>query len=167
MHLTDARRGGRVVVEALESRTPVGAELAREDLVNAAGRHRGGGFLQPGERGPVGACHLLRKCRLHDRERLAELHGSAFELSENLEELGGGALLQFRGHELGGAAAEPFTEPDRRAPGDPQGQRRELGRAGYGTARDVSHTLHLACSCGGASRRVTQFPLRVALDVVP
>ena len=48
-------------------------------------------------------CGLWRReflwhCRLEYRQRLADLHRTALEVSEDLEELFGGALLELRHH---------------------------------------------------------------------
>ena len=116
-----------------------GAELLAQHLVHDGGRQRRRGLLQLGQRGPVGRGDLLGQRGLEDGQRLAELHGPALELPEDLEHLGGGAGLQFRRDHLGRLAAEPLPDAEGGASGDAQRQGRQARRADDRAARDVGH----------------------------
>ena len=122
VHLADAGRGRRLVVELLEPLPPGAAELLGEHRVHGAHRHRRRRLLQLGQRLAVGRGDLLGHRRLEDRQRLAELHRPALELPEHREQLLGGALLQLGGDGVGGPAGEPLAQAQRGAPGGPQGQ---------------------------------------------
>ena len=140
--LTDRRSRGGLVLEGLESVAPVGAELAGEHGVHAAGRQRRRGLLQPGEGLAVRAGEVLRQRRLEDRHGLAELHGPALELTEHPEQLLSGAGLDLGRDDLRGSAADPLAQAERRAPGEAQREPRELDRAGHGASRELGHIAH-------------------------
>jgi hypothetical protein len=114
-------------------------------------------LLQLGQRGAVRRRHVLGQAGLEDRQRLAELHGAALELAEHLEQLLGGARLQLRGDELGGAAAQALAEPIVARPATPSGRPASLAdrvtaRRGMSLTRPVS--LLCKAAPGGARRQV-------------
>ena len=119
VHLADAGRRGRLVVERWNALAPRPAELLGEHRVHGAHRHRRRRLLQLGQRLAVGAGDLLGQRGLEDRQRLAELHRPALELAQDGEELLGGALLQLGGDRSAGRPAEPLAEPEGGAPGRP------------------------------------------------
>jgi hypothetical protein len=121
VHLPDARRGGRGIVEVAEPLPPGAAQLLGQHRVHGAGRHRRCLFLQLHQRLAVGRRHLLGHRRLEHRQRLAELHGAALELPQDGEQLLRRALLQLGGDSIGRAAGEPLAEAERRAAGRPEG----------------------------------------------
>ena len=77
VHLPDAGRGHGFVTEGREPVAPPGAELGVEHAEHLGGGQRGSVLLQFGQRLPVGFAELLGDGGLHDRERLADLHGAA------------------------------------------------------------------------------------------
>ena len=142
VHLPDggSRRGG--VVEGLElRRAPPRPELLGQYPVH----HRRGegrcGLLELREGRAVGAGELLGHRRLHHGERLPELHGTAFELAEDLEELLGRAGLELGRHRLGGLAAHPLAEADGGPPGEAQ---RQTGQPGCPADRSAGQFAHPA-----------------------
>ena len=141
VHLADAGRGGRDLVEGLEAIRPAAAELLVEHAVHRGRRHRRGGLLQLGEGFAVRRGGVLGQCGFEHRQRLPEFHRTALELAEDGEQLLGGPGLQLSGDFVGGAAADPLAETDRGAPGDAEGQRGELRGPGYPALRNIAHWL--------------------------
>ena len=135
MDLPDAGGRGGPVVEVAEALSPLRTERRFELLVDARGRHGRRRLLQPDERLAVGAGQLLGEGGLHGGERLAHLHRAALEMAEGGEQLLGGALLDLRGDELGGAATEALAEAERGAAGIGGRQRGETGRPGQAASR--------------------------------
>ena len=88
------------------------------------GRHGRCGVLEFRQRRPVRAGHLLWQGRLEDAHRLAELHRPALELTEDRENLLGGALLNLRGDGVRRLPAHLLPETPRGA----TGVRRRKGR---------------------------------------
>lgn len=130
VHLPDAGRRDRPVVEVLEHLPPARAEGSDELLVHHRRRHGRRRLLQPDERVAVRADQLLGERGLHRRHRLADLHRAALELAEGGEQLLGGALLHLRGDHLRGAAADPPPEADGGAAGVRGRQRGQPGHPG-------------------------------------
>jgi hypothetical protein len=122
VHLADAGRGRRLVVEVLEAGPPGAPELLGQHRVDGAHSHRRRLLLQLDQRLAIGRGDLLGHGRLEHRQRLAELHRPALELPQHREQLLGGALLQLRGDGVGGAAGEPLAQAQRGASGGPQGE---------------------------------------------
>jgi hypothetical protein len=120
--LADAGRRRGCVVELREPLAPPSAELLGEHRVDGAHRHRRRLLLELGQRLAVRGGHLLGDGGLEHRERLAELHRPALELTEDREQLLRRPLLQLGGHRVGGASGEPLAESQRGAPGGPQGE---------------------------------------------
>jgi hypothetical protein len=149
VHLADGRRGGRGVAELGEVVPPVLAQVGGQHLVHGAGGQRRRGLLQLGQRGPVRPGDLGRQRRLEDGQRLAQLHGAALELAEDPEDLVGGALLYFLGHDLGRPAADPLPDPEGRAARQPDRQPGHLGGPGHGVL-GTSFTLTLSRTSVGA-----------------
>ena len=104
MHLADAGRRGRHVVELAEALGPGPAELLGQHPVHDRDVHRRRGLLQPGQRLAVGGRRLFGQRGFEDRQGLAELHRAALELAQHLEQLLGGAPLQLGGDVIARAA---------------------------------------------------------------
>ena len=151
--LPDGRRGRGDVVEGNKAVPPGVAQLPGQDLVHGPGGQRGRGLLQPGQRGPVRPGELRRQRRLEDRQRLAQLHGAALELTQDPEDLVGGAPLDLLGHELGGPAADPFPDPQCRPARQADRQPGQLGGPGHRVARHIVHVEH--CPARRAARRTS------------
>ncbi len=86
--------------------------------MNRRGRQGRRRLLELCQGRPVGPGHLFGQRGFEDRQRLAELHRAALELTEDPEDLFGGALLKFRGDDLGGTSTEPLTHTNRGPSGD-------------------------------------------------
>ena len=118
-----------------------------------AHRHRRRLFLQLDKRLAVRGGDLLGHRGLEHRQRLAELHRPALELAEDGEELLGGALLQLRGHRVGGAAREPLADAQGGAPRSAEGERGEPRGPRDRSVRDhpvvVGHGPIVACHGAG------------------
>jgi hypothetical protein len=132
VHLADARRGHRPVVEGPEQVAPAGGERRVERPVDGGGRHRRRRLLQADERVAVRPGELRRQGGLHRRQRLPDLHRAALELAECAEQLLRRAGLHLRRDRLGRLPAEPAAEADRRPAGVGGGQRGEPGRCAAG-----------------------------------
>jgi hypothetical protein len=141
VHLADAGRGGRDVIELGELVPPVRAELLGQCPVHVRHRHRRRGLLELGQRLPVRPGHLVRHRRLEHRQRLAELHRTALELPEHAEQLLGGALLDVGGDDVAGDAHGPLAEAERRPPGEAERERGQPGGPGCRSARYVAHQI--------------------------
>ena len=139
MNLPDACRRGRFVVERLESVAPLGSELLVEHLVYLLGRQRRGGGLELVQRLAVRLGEFLRNCRLHDAERLAQLHRAALEFAQHREQLLGRLRAQLRVDLAFVAAGELASEAHGGATGHPQGDAREFGSTGRTLAWDLGH----------------------------
>jgi hypothetical protein len=70
----------------------------------------------------VWRCYILREYRLKQTQRLAELHGTAFEFSEYPEQLLSGTLLQLLAHLFCRCAAQPPAQAKRCAAGEAEGE---------------------------------------------
>ena len=125
---------------------PLLAQARGDHLRDGAGRHRRGGVLQLRQRGPVRCGQLLRQRRLEHRQRLAELHRAALELTEHAEQLLRRTRLQLARDELRRPTADPLAEADGRATRHPQWEARELGAARDRPPGDVTHTAIVAPS---------------------
>src|SRR5215470_12997839 len=137
MHLADAGGGGRGVVEVGEALPPGPAELLGQYPVHGAGRHRGCRGLQLGQRLPVWLGDLVRNGRLEDRQRLAELHGAALELTEHREDLLGGTGGDVGLDLLGAAAGQPLAPTSSYPAGGAERQAGELRGTCRGAAGEV------------------------------
>ena len=113
VHLADAGRRDRLVVERAEPLPPLGAQLRVEDPVHLGRGQRRGLPLQLGQRLAVGLAVLLGDRGLHDRQRLADLHRAALEFAEHGEELLGGLVHQFGVDLVLRLAGQPFAEAQR------------------------------------------------------
>ena len=82
------------VVERGEPLAPLGAQLRVEHPVHLGGGQRRGLPLQFGQRLAVRLAVLLGDRGLHHRQRLADLHRAALELTEHGEQLLGGLVHQ-------------------------------------------------------------------------
>ena len=145
MHLADARGRGGPVIEGFEPPPPVRSELGGQHHVDRTSRQRRCGLLQFRQRRPVRTGDLLGQRGLQNREGLAEFHGAALELAQDLEELRGRTLLQLRGDEFCGPPADPLPDTPGGATRHAERERGQLRRAGYGTARNVSHVSIVRC----------------------
>ena len=125
VHLPDAGRRGRGVVELAEPLPPGAAELLGEHRVDGAHRHRRRLLLQLHQRLAVGGRDLLGHRGLEHRQRLAELHRPALELAQDGEQLLGRPLLELGGDGVGRPAGQPLAEAERGASGGPEGERRQ------------------------------------------
>ncbi len=137
VHLADARRRGRGVVEGREPLAPLGPDLPLEHPVDAGGRQRRRRVLELRQRLPVGGGQVLGERRLEDRQRLAQLHRAALELPEHAEQVFGGPSLRLLAEDLVRQARDPLAETDGRASGQAQRQGGELHAAGEGPPRKV------------------------------
>ncbi len=134
MYLADAGRGDGLVVEGLETFAPLGAQLCVQHAVDLVGGQRWGIALQLGQRLAVRLPEFGGNRGLHHREHLADLHGRALELAENLEQLLGSLLDEFGVHFVFGFPGDPFTHTER------------------GTARDTGRKRCEFCgACGAAT----------------
>src|SRR5262249_46715816 len=152
VHLADGRRRRGRVVEPGEAVPPVLPELPGQHLVHGAGGQRRRGLLQPGQGGPVRPRDLGRQRRLEDRQRLAQLHRAALELTQDAENLLGGALLYLLRDDLGRTAADPLSDPDGGAARQPDRQPGHFGRPGH---RVPGHVVHTEIVAYGARPAVT------------
>ncbi len=144
VHLADRGGRGGSAVEPDQLVPPVGTEVGGDLVAHGLRRHRWSGVLQPRQLGPVRRPQLVGERGLEHRHRLAELHGAALELAEGAEELLGGALLDLAHDEVGVPAPEPLAEPERVAPGVPQGQRRQPRGARDSLAGQLGHVAIVA-----------------------
>ena len=143
VHLADAGRGHRGVVELGEPFTPLGAQLSVEHPVNLGRRQRRGVLLQFGQGLAVGGAVLLGDGGLEHRERLAHFHGAALELAEHAEQLLGGLVHQLGVDLVAGLAGQPFGRAESRPARDADRDAGQLGVAAGAAALDVvSHALH-------------------------
>ena len=141
VHLADGGGARGSVIEIGESISPVGTERVRENFVDGFGRHRRCGILEFRQRRPVRAGHLLGEGCLEDAHRLAELHRPALELTEDRENLLGGALLDLRGDGVRRLAAHLLPETPRGAPGVRRRKGRDPHTAGQRILRDFRHCV--------------------------
>lgn len=100
VYLADGGGSGRFVLELHEELAPLRTQLLLQHGMDRAHRHGRSGFLEFGQRRPVGPGDLLGQRGFEDGEGLPELHGAALELAQNLEELLRGALLHLARHDL-------------------------------------------------------------------
>ena len=133
------RGGGGLVVEFAEVRPPPGAELLGQHPVHGGRGHRRRGVLQFAQRLAVGRRVLVGDGRLVDAERLAELHRTALERAQHLEDLLGGAALHRGGDLLPIAAYQSLAEAEGRSAGGGQWQAGQARRPGDGASGDVGH----------------------------
>ena len=131
---------------------PAGAELLGHQPVHGGRRHRRRGVLQLGQRLAVGRRVLVRDRGLVDAQRLAELHRAALERAEHLEELLGGAALQFGGDLVAVPADQPLPEAEGGPPGGGQGQACQARRSAQGAPRDVCHLTIVTKAVAGRRR---------------
>jgi hypothetical protein len=122
----------------------VRAELVAQELLDAAGGHRRRRLLQPRQGRPVGAHDVLRQRRFQHRQRLPDLHRPALQLTEHLEELLGGALLEFERDLLGGPAADAFAHAEGGPARDAEGESGELGGPRDGASGQFGHRAILS-----------------------
>ena len=139
VYLADGRRGRRFVGEFLESVTPLGAQLVVEHAVHLGCGQWWGFCLELGESVTEGFAELLGDRRLHDRQRLAYLHGAALQLAQDGEQLLGGLLEHVCGNFITVPTCQPSAEPRRRPSCHPERKRGELGIAPRSTSCDLSH----------------------------
>jgi hypothetical protein len=139
VHLADGGGARGSVIEIGESISPVGTEGVRENFVDGFGRHRRCGVLEFRQRRPVRPGHLLGEGRLEDAHRLAELHRPAFELTEDRENLLGGALLYLRGNGVRRLSAYLLPETPRGATGIGRRKGRDPHAAGQRILGDFRH----------------------------
>jgi len=85
---------------------------------------------------------VARQRRLEDGQRLAQLHGTALELTQDAEDLFRRALLDFLRHDLGRPPADPLSHPDGRAASQPDRQPGHLRGPGHRVLGHVVHTHH-------------------------
>lgn len=143
VNLPDGCRRGRPILEVPEICPPLRAKLAGQNPVDGGGRKRRGVLLQAGQRFPVRRREVVRHCCFEDGERLAELHRTAFQLPEDVEELLGGPPLEFADHLLGRASGQAFPDAHGRATRRAERQSSKAGGPRYGPPRDVGHGSHL------------------------
>ena len=122
-----------------EAFPPLGAELGVEDAVHPVRGQRGSVLLELRQRLAIGFAELFGNGRLHDGKRLSDLHGTALELAEHLEELVGGLLHHLRVDFVLGRSGQPLAEAQRRTARDADGQARQLHVACGAAALDVCH----------------------------
>ena len=139
VHLPDAGRGHRLVVERHEPITPLGAQLRVQNPVHLLRGQRRGVLLQLGQCLAVGLAELLGDGGFHHRERLAELHRAALELTEHGEQLVGRLLHQFGADLVFRRTRQSLAEPQCGAAGHPDGKARELRIARHTAALDLCH----------------------------
>ena len=90
--------------------------------MNARRRHRRRRVLEPYQVSAVGSGDILGQHGLEQAERLAELHGSTFELTQHPEQLFRSSLLELLTDFFGWCPAQPFAEPDRGSAGKAEWQ---------------------------------------------
>ncbi len=141
VHLADAGRRDRGVVERAEPLAPLGAELLVEYPVDLRRGQRRRIFLQLRQRFAVGLAVLLGNRGFHHRQRLADLHRAALELTENGEQLLGGLVHQLGVDLVFRLPGQPLAQAQRRPAGHAHWQARELRIAGDTPAFDVCHLI--------------------------
>ena len=104
---------------------------AVEHPVHLGRGQRRGLPLQLGQRLAVGLAVLLGDGGLHDRQRLADLHRAALELTEDGEQLLGGLVHQLGVDLVLGLAGQPFADAQR----GPAGHARRQGPPAWRCAR--------------------------------
>jgi hypothetical protein len=125
--------------------------------VHPGGRHRWCGVLQPGEVDPIRRRDLLRQHRLKQAQCLPKLHRAALEITQNSEELLCCPLLKLLAHLVGRCTAQPFAQPEGRAPRKAKRQRGKLGTAAKCRARQrrtVACAGHVPLGAIGWLRRL-------------
>jgi len=142
VHLPDARRRLRRVVERRETLPPAGPELPVEHPVHLVRRQRRRVLLQLGQRLAVRLAVLLGDRGLHHRQRLPDLHRAALELPEHLKQLLGGLVHQLGVDLILGRAGQPLAQAQCGAARHPAGQPDQLGVAGHPGALDLCHADH-------------------------
>ena len=141
VHLADAGRRDRRVVERGEPLAPLGAQLCVEHAVHLGRGQRRRIPLQLGQRLAVRLAVLLGDRGLHHRQRLADLHRAALELTEHGEQLLGGLVHQFGVDLVLRLAGQPFAEAQRGSAGHADRQARQL-RVARGPPRLMSSHAH-------------------------
>ncbi len=139
VHLADAGRGHRGVVERAEPFAPLGAQLGVEHPVHLGGGQRRGVLLQLGQRFAVRLAELLGDRGLEHRQGLAHLHRAALELTEDREQLVGGLFQELGLDLVPGLSGQPFTEPDRCPTGESDRNAGQLCVARSPAPFDVCH----------------------------
>ena len=139
VHLADAGRGHRGVVELGESLPPFGAKLRVEHPVHLVGGQRRRILLQLGQRFAVRLAELLWNGSFHHRQGLADLHRAALELPENGEELLGRFFHEFGVDLVLRFAGQPLAEPECCPARDATGEAGQLCVTCSAPAFDVCH----------------------------
>ena len=144
VHLSDAGRGRRFVVELREPFAPVPSEFLGEHSLHQRGGHRRCGSLQAGQCLSVKAGELLGQRGLHGRHPLCGLHRAALELTEGREQLLCGPRLHLGCYQLRRPAAQPTAQAQGPAAHERRGDRCESGSADQAAGRQIRHDCILA-----------------------
>ena len=139
VHLADAGRGDRLVVERREPVPPFGAQLRVEDAVDLGGGHRRCFPLQLRQRLAVGLAVLLGDGGFHDRQGLADLHRAALELAQDGEQLLGSLVHQFGVDLVLRLSGQTLPEAHGGPPGHADRQRGQFGVPRSAPTLDVAH----------------------------
>ena len=143
VHLADAGRGHRVVVEGGEPFTPLGAQLPVENPVHFLRRQRRGVLLQFGQGLAVGLAEFLGDRGLEHRQRLAHLHGPALEFTEHVEQLVGCLLHQLGVDVILGLSGQPLADSQGSPARHPDREAGQFGIAPRAPALDVVGHTHI------------------------